>query len=177
MFTNSIQIQSRYRGISLSQRNVAGGSNTTNSTVASATSRFNPMLEMFFKEQEQLLKRTSMYKNTQRFPKTLHEHQQSIKEPSVSNEIILNKRNASVSKAPRSPTNQIDLIKRPEETVQDLTIPLNDEDVPDDDDELASAAAKIPLDEILGKRGGSYFKDTFRYNPLNSCNETTSSVS
>lgn len=64
-----------------------------------------------------------------------------------------------------------------DETVQDLSVPLNDEDLPDDDDEIATAAAKIPLDEILGRRAGPYFKDAFRYNPLNSCNETTSSVS
>lgn len=77
----------------------------------------------------------------------------------------------SLSKSP------VDSEKRSDDAVQDLTVPLNEEDLPDDDDELTTAAAKIPLDEILGKRSNSFFKDSFRYNPLNSCNETTSSVS
>lgn len=59
-------------------------------------------------------------------------------------------------------------MKKPEETVQNLSMSVNDEDVPDDDDEM-TAAAKIPLDEILGKN--SFLKDSLRF-----CNETTSSV-
>lgn len=60
-------------------------------------------------------------------------------------------------------------MKKPEETVQNLSMSVNDEDIPDDDDEL-NAAAKIPLDEILGKN--AFLKETLRFN----CNETTSSV-
>lgn len=135
------------------------------------------MFEIFFKEQEQMLKRAAIYKNSSRFPLALQEHQMP-REPSTSNEIHLTKRSSLLLKSPKSPTNPIDITRKPDETVPNsVGVPLNEEDVPDDDDELTTAAAKIPLDEILGKRAGSYFKDSFRYNPMNSCNETTSSVS
>lgn len=168
----------RYRGIILSQRDSSAGiaSATSNASATVTSPRFNPVFEMLFKEQEQLLKRTAMYKHSNHFPMPMQEsHQTKEQLSSSNNEITIIKRSMLPSKSPLE-SNKV-FTKKPDETVQNLSIPLNDEDVPDDDDELATAAAKIPLDEILGKRSSSYFKDSFRYNPLNSCNETTSSVS
>lgn len=124
---------------------------------------------MLFREQEQMLKRSPFFKlPNQASPSPID--RQSKGSPIAHSTDLTIKPNASISKSP------IDNDKRSEDTVQDLTMPLNEEDVPDDDDEVITAA-KIPLDEILGKRTTNFFKDTFRYNPLNSCNETTSSVS
>lgn len=125
---------------------------------------------MLFREQEQLLKRSSFFKSpSQVSPSPIDRSSKNSPSPAQSNDALI-KKFASISKLP------IDNDKRSEETVQDLTMPLNEEDIPDDDDEMITAA-KIPLDEILGKRSTNFFKDTFRYNPMNSCNETTSSVS
>lgn len=131
---------------------------------------------MLFREQEQLLKRSPFFKSPNQIsPSPIDRSSKSTPSPAATaqaNDLILKQKFTSLST--KSPI--IDNDKRSEETVQDLTMPLNEEDIPDDDDELISAA-KIPLDEILGKRSTNFFKDTFRYNPMNSCNETTSSVS
>lgn len=120
---------------------------------------------MLFKGQEQLLKHASTYKNSARFAFSAQDRdrRQSLsRQQSPQIEITLSKKSAmSLSPSPS--------MKKPEETVQNLSMSVNDEDLPDDDDEL-NAAAKIPLDEILGK--SSFLKDSLRFN----CNETTSSV-
>lgn len=121
------------------------------------------------------MKRSALYKQSSHFPMPMPEPHQSKEQLSPpTSEITMIKRSMLASK---SPLGMNKMFKKADEAVQNLSTPLNDEDVPDDDDELATAAAKIPLDEILGKRSGSYCKDSLRYNPLNSCNETTSSVS
>lgn len=118
----------------------------------------NPTFDMLFKGQEQLLKQTNSYKN--RFTFNAQDRRQSLSRQQSPIEIMLSKK--SIASESPSPT-----MKKPEETVQNLSV--NDEDLPDDDDEL-NAAAKIPLDEILGKN--SFLKESLRFN----CNETTSSV-
>lgn len=137
--------------------------------------RMNSSLDMLFKEQEHLLKRSNMYKPTSRFGiNTPVERSQSLnvsRQQSPQIEITLAKANAMLSKSQSSPPSPAG--KKADDTVQNLSLSMNDEDIPDDDDELTSAAAKIPLDEILGKHSSSYLKDAFRF----SCNETTSSVS
>lgn len=121
----------------------------------------NPTFDMLFKGQEQLLKQASSYKNSNRFTFNAQDRRQSLsRQQSPQIEITLSK------KSSQSPSPSM---KKPEETVQNLSMSVNDEDVPDDDDEM-NAAAKIPLDEILGK--SSFLKDSLRFN----CNETTSSV-
>lgn len=123
----------------------------------------NPTFDMLFKGQETLLKHANSYKNRFTFNAQERDRHQSISRQQSPIEITLSKKSAT-SQSP-SPS-----IKKPEETVQNLSMSVNDEDLPDDDDEL-NAAAKIPLDEILGKN--SFLKDSLRFN----CNETTSSVS
>lgn len=120
----------------------------------------NPTFDMLFKGQEQLLKHTNSYKNRFTFNAQDRDRRQSLSRQQSPIEITLSKKSLP-SESP-SPS-----MKKPEETVQNLS--MNDEDLPDDDDEL-NAAAKIPLDEILGKN--SFLKDSLRFN----CNETTSSV-
>lgn len=121
----------------------------------------NPTIDLLFKGQEQLLKHANSYKNSNRFTFNAQDRRQSVsRQQSPQIEITLSK------KSSQSPSPSM---KKPEETVQNLSMSVNDEDIPDDDDEL-NAAAKIPLDEILGKT--SFLKDTLRFN----CNETTSSV-
>lgn len=121
----------------------------------------NPTFDLLFKGQEQLLKHANSYKNLNRFVFNAQDRRQSVsRQQSPQIEITLSK------KSSQSPSPSM---KKPEETVQNLSMSVNDEDVPDDDDEL-NAAAKIPLDEILGKN--SFLKDSLRFN----CNETTSSV-
>lgn len=135
-----------------------------------------PSFEMLFKEQEHLLKRSNVYKHSSRFGiSTPIERSQSLnvsRQQSPQIEITMSKSNAMQSKSQSSPPSPA-CKKAVDETVQNLTLSMNDEDIPDDDDELTTAAAKIPLDEILGKHGSTYLKDAFRF----SCNETTSSVS
>lgn len=141
--------------------------------MASPYSRLNPALEMFCKGQEQLNKRSIAFKHSNRFGiNTPIERSQSLnasRQQSPQIEITLSKANAML-KSQSSPPSPV--CKKTDETVQNLSLSMNDEDIPDDDDELTTAAAKIPLDEILGKHGNAYFKDGFRF----SCNETTSSV-
>lgn len=121
----------------------------------------NPTFDMLFKGQEQLLKHANTYKNSNRFAFNAQDRRQSLsRQQSPQIEITLSKK---ITQSP-SPS-----MKKPEETVQNLSMSVNDEDVPDDDDEM-NAAAKIPLDEILGKN--AFLKDSLRFN----CNETTSSV-
>lgn len=122
----------------------------------------NPTFDLLFKGQEQLLKQANSYKNSNRFTFNAQDRRQSLsRQQSPQIEITLSK------KSSQSPSPSMK--KTSEETVQNLSMTVNDEDIPDDDDEL-NAAAKIPLDEILGK--GSFLKDSLRFN----CNETTSSV-
>lgn len=123
----------------------------------------NPTFDMLFKGQEQLLKHANAYKNSNRFVFNAQDRHQSLSRQQSPIEITLSKKSAP-SPSP-SPS-----MKKPEETVQNLSMSVNDEDLPDDDDELTAAAAKIPLDEILGK--STFLKDSLRFN----CNETTSSV-
>lgn len=145
---------------------------TSSNPMASPYSRF-PALEMFSKGQEQLNKRSMAFKHSNRFGiNTPIERSQSLnasRQQSPQIEITLSKANAML-KSQSSPPSPV--CKKTDETVQNLSLSMNDEDIPDDDDELTTAAAKIPLDEILGKHGNAYFKDGFRF----SCNETTSSV-
>lgn len=143
--------------------------------MASPYGRLNPSFESLFKEQKELIKRTNVFKRSSRFGiNTPIERSQSLnvsRQQSPQIEITLSKSNAMLLKSQSSPPSPAG--KKSDETVQNLSLSMNDEDLPDDDEELTSAAAKIPLDEILGKHGGSYLKDAFRF----SCNETTSSVS
>lgn len=53
-----------------------------------------------------------------------------------------------------------------------ITIP--DEDADADERDLSTES---PIEEMLMKRADSFFKENFRYNPMNSCTETTSSTS
>lgn len=155
-----------------------------------AASRFNPLVEMLFKEQEYLLKRAALYKNVIRFPLSTassttttttstsdssNQHK-PVRESMTLNDLVKTRRKSLLLK-PQHITSPDIANKTNENTVQVLKIASPDEDLPDDDEELSVAAAKIPLDEILNKRGGSYFKESFRYNPINSCTETTSSIS
>lgn len=147
-----------YRGILPSPKE-----STSPNPISSAYFRMNPTFDMLFKGQEQLLKQANSYKNSNRFAFNAQDRRQSLsRQQSPQIEISLSK------KSSQSPSPSI--MKKPEETVQNLSMSVNDEDIPDDDDELTAAAAKIPLDEILGKN--SFLKDSLRFN----CNETTSSV-
>lgn len=144
---------------------------TSTSSIAS-NPRMNLTLESLFKDPDQLLKRAAAFgKSAGRFTLTSSQERLPLNDGKVSPqiEITLAKRDSLLSKASPSLS---DSAKKTEETVQNLSLSLNEEDLPDDDDELVSAAAKIPLDEILGQRGSAYLKDSFRF----SCNETTSSV-
>lgn len=167
--------------------------------LASTYARLNPTFELLFKEQEQLLKHANVYKNIARFPMNAQERLRSFsRQQSPQIEITLSKGNLLAStKSPSSPS-----IKKAENTVQNLSLSLNEEDLPDDEDDITVVCAKAnynlwnnifntlflkyfllliqvrssaasALDEILGKHSGSYLKDSFRF----SCNETTSSVS
>lgn len=132
--------------------------------LSSAYFRMNPTFDMLFKGQEQLLKHANAYKNSNRFVFNAQDPLQSpLSRQQSPIEITLSKKSAP-SPSP-SPS-----MKKPDDTVQNLSMSANDEDLPDDDEELTAAAAKIPLDEILGK--STFLKDTLRFN----CNETTSSV-
>lgn len=145
-----------YRGILPSPKE---SSSTSPNPISSAYFRMNPTFDMLFKGQEQLLKQANSYKNSNRFTFNAQDRRQSVsRQQSPQIEITVSK------KSSQSPSPSM---KKPEETVQNLS--MNDEDIPDDDDEM-TAAAKIPLDEILGKN--SFLKDSLRFN----CNETTSSV-
>ncbi|XP_055304688.1 broad-complex core protein isoforms 1/2/3/4/5-like isoform X2 [Sitodiplosis mosellana] len=150
----------RYRGILPSPKE---SSSTSPNPLSTAYFRMNPTFDMLFKGQEQLLKQANSYKNSNRFAFNAQDaRRQSLsRQQSPQIEITMTKK-SSQSQSP-SPS-----MKKPEETVQNLSMSVNDEDIPDDDDEM-TAAAKIPLDEILGKN--SFLKDSLRFN----CNETTSS--
>lgn len=170
--------------------------------LASTYARLNPTFELLFKEQEQLLKHANVYKNIARFPMNAQERLQSFsRQQSPQIEITLSKGNLLTStKSQSSPSSPS--IKKAENTVQNLSLSLNEEDLPDDEDDITVVCAKVnynqlnnlfntlflqyfllliqvrssaasALDEILGKHSGSYLKDSFRF----SCNETTSSVS
>lgn len=138
---------------------------------------------MLFKEQEYLLKRAALYKNVIRFPlssasststtTTSTSDSSNQHKPLPLNELVKTRRKSLLIK-PQHITSP-DILNKSDNTVQVSKIASPDEDLPDDDEELSAAAAKIPLDEILNKRAGSYFKDSFRYNPINSCTETTTS--
>ncbi|XP_031628959.1 broad-complex core protein isoforms 1/2/3/4/5 isoform X2 [Contarinia nasturtii] len=146
----------RYRGILPSKESSSSSPNP----LSSAYFRMNPTFDLLFKGQEQLLKQANSYKNLNRFTFNAQDRRQSLsRQQSPQIEITLSK------KSSQSPSPSM---KKTEETVQNLSMTVNDEDIPDDDDEL-NAAAKIPLDEILGK--SSFLKDSLRFN----CNETTSS--
>lgn len=149
-------------------------------------------MEMLFKEQEYLLKRAALYKDVIRFPLTSsasttstsssmttgsdtpHPHK-PVRESMTLNELVKTRRKSLLLKPQH--IKPVDAEIKQDNTVQVSKIASPDEDLPDDDEELSVAAAKIPLDEILSKRGGSYFKESFRYNPVVSCTETTSSIS
>lgn len=122
----------------------------------------NPAFDMLFKGQEQLLKQANSFKTSNRFAfNAHHDRRQSLsRQQSPQIEIMLPKKNLQSSPTPS--------MKKTEETVQNLSMSVvNDEDIPDDDD---AAIAKIPLDKILGK--STFLKDSLSFN----CNETTSSV-
>lgn len=135
----------------LSQRDQSPAPNVA----SSSSTRFNPMLDVLFKEQEQLLKRASLFKAASRYGASQVSPKQN---ESLAASMMID------SKSTKSP-------KEGDDVAQDLTMgPLNEEDVPDDDDELVAAAAKIPLDEILGKGRASIFRDPFRYDtPSSDC--------
>lgn len=161
---------SRYRGMLLGPKEGNQTAGTSTASTASS-SRMNLSFETLFKEQEQLLKRATAFKNLNRYSMTAQERTPSF-DGKESPQIEITHSRSDVFLSKTSPSLS-DSAKKTEETVQNLSMSLNDEDLPDDDDELATAAAKIPLDEILGKRGSSYLKESLRF----SCNETTSSVS
>lgn len=149
-------------------------STSSNPMASPYNNRLNPALEMFCKGQEQLNKRSIAFKHSNhRFGiNTPIERSQSLnasRQQSPQIELTFTKANAML-KSQSSPPSPV--CKKTDETVQNFNLSMNDEDIPDDDDELTTAAAKIPLDEILGKHGNAYFKDGFR----SSCNESTPSV-
>lgn len=135
------------------------------------STRINPLVEMLFKEQENLLKRAALYKNNLRYPMNVQEligKEQSggsgIGSGTSGAELTFGKRNSF--------GNKTDNVNRIDETVQNAPIAIPDEDADDRD-----LSTESPIEEILLKRADSYFKENFRYNPMNSCTETTSSTS
>lgn len=122
---------------------------------------------MLLKEQENLLKRAALYKNNLRFPLNMQElggKEKSTEPFGILNPFCIKSHTENCSKI--------------DDTVQNSTLNANtpaDEDVDEEYDDIRSM--KSPLEEILSKRGGNYFKENFRYNPMNSCTETTSLTS
>lgn len=102
-----------------------------------------------------------MYKSNLRYPLSMHDLSTKDQPSDVSfgkrNSFLLKPHTDSMSKSEDNPS-----------------IAIPDEDVDDDDDDMST---KSPLEEMLSKRAGSYFKENFRFNPMNSCTETTSSTS
>lgn len=119
---------------------------------------------MLFKEQENLLKRAALYKNSMRYPLGTPD----LTGKDEPNDTSHSKRNLFGMKMHTDGVCKID------NTVQNQSISIPDDDADDDDDDMST---KSPLEEMLSKRAGSYFKENFRFNPMNSCTETTSSTS
>lgn len=117
--------------------------------LAATYARLNPTFEMLFKEQEQLLKHANVYKNIARFPLNAQERLQSFsRQQSPQIEITLSKGTSTKSQSsPSSPS-----IKKTENTVQDLSLSMNEEDLPDDDDDITVVCAnynQIPLNNTF----------------------------
>lgn len=120
---------------------------------------------MLFKEQENLLKRAALYKNSLRYPLGMPD--QIVKDES--NDTSHVKRNSFAMKM------HTDGACKNDDIAPNQTISIPDDDADDDEDDMS---VKSPLEEMITKRAGSYFKENnFRFNPMNSCTETTSSTS
>lgn len=123
-----------------------------------------------------MLKRAALYKNTMRYPLNVQELMgkelnsgTGIGAGSSSSNTTINfgKRNSFGSRT--------DSANKSNDTVPSATIAIPDDDGGDADDRDLSAES--PIEEILLKRADTYFKENFRYHPMNSCTETTSSTS
>ncbi|XP_059617433.1 uncharacterized protein LOC132262249 isoform X1 [Phlebotomus argentipes] len=145
----------RYRGLFMNPKD-------------STNIRFNPLAEMFSKEQELLLKRANFFKNTFRYP--LHATPDIFASTSASS----SKDGASTSKDDRrSATTTYGQSKESQSSHRSFHSPTADKVVekydltkPPTPTESFPGSSKDILDDILHKRSGNYLKESFRFNPL-----------
>ncbi|GAB0094379.1 longitudinals lacking protein, isoforms A/B/D/L [Sergentomyia squamirostris] len=135
----------RYRGLFMNPKDTA-------------SLRFNPLAEMFSKEQELFLKRANIFKNTFRYP--LHAAAPTDIFASTSASCVT-KDQVSVSSKDDRRSSTTTLSQRSFATAEkiDLTKP------PTPTESLPGSSKDI-LDEILHKRSGNYLKEGYRFNPL-----------
>lgn len=126
--------ESRFRGI------LPATKDFTSNSLAANYGRLNPSFDMLFKEQEHLLKQANAYK-----PAASMRSQSNIldrfaafnhRQPSPQIEITLSKGEVVVSKSQASPMSPATKKSSADNAVQNLSLTLNDEDLPDDEDEI-----------------------------------------
>lgn len=111
----------------------------TSNPLAAIYARANPTFEMLFKEQEHLLKQANVYKTgPPTRPQNLLNDRfgllSRLQSPQI--EITLSKGDVMVTKSQASPLSPATKKSSDTASVQNLGLSLNDEDVPDDDDEI-----------------------------------------
>lgn len=126
--------ESRFRGI------LPATKDFTSNSLASSYGRLNPSFDMLFKEQEHLLKQANAHK-----PAASTRSQSNIldrfaafnhRQPSPQIEITLSKGEVVVSKSQASPMSPPTKKSSADNAVQNLSLTMNDEDLPDDEDEI-----------------------------------------
>lgn len=151
----------RYRGLFINPKD-------------STSVRFNPLAEMFSKEQELILKRANLFKNTFRYP--LHATPTDIFASTSAS--CVSKDGASTSKDERRSSTATTFHSQSSKEGQssshrpfhsptaDKVVEKYDLTKPPTPTESLPGSSKDILDEILHKRSGNYLKESFRFNPL-----------
>lgn len=128
----SISLESSFRGL------LPTAKEFTSNTLAANYARINPTFEMLFKEQEHLLKQANVFKTGPSIrPQSniLDRFGSLSRQQSPQIEITLSKGDVVVTKSQPSPLSPATKTSS-DSAVQNLSLSLNDEDVPDDDDEI-----------------------------------------
>lgn len=141
-----LPLESRFRGI------LPATKDFTSNSLAANYGRLNPSFDMLFKEQEHLLKQANAYKPTAstRSQSSFHERFAALnhRQPSPQIEITLSKGEVLVSKSQASPMSPAGKKSSADNTVQNSGLSLNDEDLPDDDDEITVVSLIAGNDSI-----------------------------